>query len=188
MTMAAFARRRGVSRKTVTIWAQRGRIPTVGPRKLIDPIAAERALASSGQVAGVVATVLGDDESVPAAEFAAGSSLTKLKAETEAERGQLLRLERLEREGKLVPADRVLAEAEIAARQVRQALDGLPSFAEDLTALAKTGDVLGVRRALRQFVRDVEAAMSRAMAEAADQLEAERQGGDDGADDGDGEP
>lgn len=184
ITMAEYARRRGVSRKSVTMWVQRGRISTVerDGKRLIDPIAADRALASTAQVAATVAALVADDPTE--ARGGGGEGLTALKAATEAERGALLRLERLELEGKLVRRDQVEAEHKEAARRVRRALDGLPSIAEDVVGIvAGGGGVIEVRRRIKDFARSIETGLATSLAEAAAEIERQRAGIDDDHDD-----
>lgn len=181
VTRAEFARMRGVSRKTVTQWVAQGRvaIEVRDGRELIDPAAAAAALKSSVQRADEVRGLLLDD-SAPIAddgdtlgEALANPSLTQLKARTESERSQLLKIERLEREGRLVSREEVEAEHETAARLVRRALDTIPSRAEDLLAAAK-GGLPAMRRTLKVLMRDVERTLSDDLAAAAEELEARR--------------
>lgn len=189
VTMADFARLKGVSRKTVTVWVQKGRVPThvVGARVLIDPVEAERALQNSVQrivavEAALDATSTEEQEEVgtlPETDSVGRvESLTQLKSATERERGRLLELNRLEREGALVDREQVEAEQEAAARLVRQTLDQLPSHAEDLGAAYQRGGVPGLRAALKALVRNTEEVLSRSLVEAAERIEFERSEGD----------
>lgn len=180
VTQAEFARMRGVSRVAVGKWLASGRISAVerDGRRMIDPVAAAIELKGSEQRAQAVAALL-----QPPAATSSSKTLTDLKSETERERSALLRLERLEREGVLVPRDQVQLEQETAARIVRKALDAIPSRAEDINAAALAGGTLAVRKALKDLMRDVQESMARAMSEAAAAIEAQRASdGDDDAD------
>lgn len=176
VTQAEFARIRGVSRKTVTLWKQKGRI-AVGKDGLIDVAKAEAALASSEQVAQVVDEALGLDEpdevKVP--------SLTGYKTQSERLKAELLERKLAETDGRLVDRERVAAENETAARLVRKALDAVPSRAEDIYGAGKAGGVLAVRKALKEMMREIEAGLAGALADAADALEAERAAAEDDA-------
>lgn len=163
-----------VSRKTVTKWVDAGRVQLVvrDGRELIDPVVAAVSLKSTLQRAEQLKEIL--DEPVDVKGKGAAPTLTQLKAHTEEERAALLRLDRLEREGALVSAENVAMEQETAARLVRKAIDAIPSRAEDIATAAAKGGVLAVRKELRAMVREVEAAMARALMDAADQVEASR--------------
>lgn len=185
VTRAQFAQMQGVSRKTVTMWVQRGRIQIarkVGGRELIDPVAARLALKSSEQRAEEAGRLLDDGDDAPEQQQAHKvSSLTDEKRETERERRMLLQIQRLEKQGQLISRMQVDAEQETAARLVKKALDAMPSKAEDIFAAAQEGGVLAVRKALRQMVRDTQDAMSRALLTAAEELEAQRAAEEDDA-------
>ncbi len=170
VTQAQFARLVGKSRQSVSKAVISGRLPTHGPRKLIDAASAMQQLAGSVSRVNVIDEDDADDLQPPAAS---GPSLTQLKARTEEERATLLRLDRLEREGMLVPRDQVALEQETAARLVKKALDTIPSHAEDLEAAATRGS-LAFRKALKDLVRSVQESIANSMVEAAAQLEIQR--------------
>lgn len=184
VTRAEFARMRGVSRKTVTKWVESGRITlsVIDGREVIDPTQAAIQLKSTSQRAQEEADILADDDVEPDdLPIASAPSLTQLKARTEEERSALLKMQRLERERSLINRERVELEQETAARLVRQALDAVPSKAEDIYAAAQAGGVIAVRKALKGLMRELQEGLSSAMIAAADQIEAQRYAEEDDA-------
>ncbi|MCB9993110.1 MAG: hypothetical protein H6873_05585 [Hyphomicrobiaceae bacterium] len=179
MTRAEYAAHRGVSRKSVTVWVQAGRIPVEGDGtgRCIDPARADAQLMNSEKRAEAVSSLLGEDPEPlqGGAEPGEAKSLTAHRTMVEATKAQLLQLQLEEKQGRLLPREHVEAEQGEAARRVKKALDAIPSRAEDIYAAGKSGGALGIRKALRQMVRDVEATLSKSMVEAAERIEEVRQ-------------
>jgi len=174
VTRAEFARLQGVSRKTVTKYVQTGRVSLVvrNGKEFIDPVAARIALKSTVQLATETQKIL--EGGTPVEPVIGTPSLTQFKTETERERSTLLRLQREERQGKLIDRDQVEAEQETAARLVRKALDAIPSHAEDIFAAGQTSGVAGVRKALKAMMREAEENLARSIIKAAEEVEAQR--------------
>lgn len=180
ITQAEYARMRGFSRPYVSKLISKGKIKAHGERKLIDPVEAGRDLASAIERIDHLRAALEDEPELPAIEpetdepVARMASLTELKARTEDERHQLLRIERLEKEGKLLPRELVAEEQETAARMVRRTFDGLVSRAEDLYAAGREGGVKALRARLKALVREMQDALAEDLTHAADEVEAAR--------------
>jgi len=181
VTRAEFARLQGVSRKTVTKYVQTGRVSLVvrNGREFIDPVAARIALKGTVQRAQETRDIL--EGAVAVEPSPVTPSLTQFKTETERERSALLRLQREERQGKLVDRDQVELEQETAARMVRRALDAVPSHAEDIFAAGKQSGVAGVRKALKGMMREAQEQLAQSIRNAADEVEAQRRADNDEA-------
>lgn len=181
ITQAEFARMRGFSRPYVSKLISKGKIKAHGERRMIDPVEASRDLASTVERIDHLKAALEDEPELPAIDPAESdepiakiASLTELKARTEDERHQLLRIERMEKEGKLLPRELVAEEQETAARMVRRTFDSLVSRAEDLYAAGREGGVKGLRSTLKSLVRDLQQSLAEDLTHAADEVEAAR--------------
>lgn len=173
MPLARFAEMQGVSRRAASNWVRDGRITVArrdGRRIFVDAAQARAELKSSEQISAEVDGMLEEDVQPEAS----GMTLNQAKLQTEQERAATLRLQRLEREGKLKDRDEVTEEAETAARIVRQGIDAIPTWASDVTAAALEGGERAVRKMLKEKTRQLEETAHKAMMQAAQEIEAER--------------
>ncbi len=175
VSQAEFARMRGVSREAIRKQVAKGKIPVHGDRKMIDPVEAKLALAGSVERVNAVEEALADDDAsteiVDAPAVPRGPTLTDLKARTEDERAQLLRLERLAKIGELLPRSRVEAEQEEAARLVGRAFDALINRAEDIFAAGQVNGVQGIRATLKALIREAREGLAKDLTAAAERME-----------------
>jgi hypothetical protein len=167
ITQSEYARRRGVTPQAVWKLINSGRIPvvTVRGRRMIDPEAADRALAD-GQERVVQGGILDPaPKAPPAGQDAPGSApaqtgLSKAKAETERYRAGLARLEYERQLGKLLDADDVLRAEVLCAEVIVREVNRLPQLADDIAAAFTRGGVQGLRAYLKETSRRLREAVA----------------------------
>lgn len=160
MTQAQYARHRGVARNSVNVAVARGRIPSVGPRKLIDPVVADAAWEANTKPNGN-------------GHATAASTLNAQRAEREGWQAKMARLDYERKAGLLVPAADREREGFEAGRVVRDMVMQVPKDVSSELAPAMTP--IEVERLLTAALRE---ALGRAQAA----LESQTAGNGDPAD------
>ena len=159
VTVNAYAVSRGVGRKSIVGLIARGVIPAL-PSGRVDPEAADRAWADNGGAQGGHAATREERAAGPVAK--GSTTYAEARRYREIARAALTRLDLEERQGRLLPVERVIAEQSRALRTVRDRVLALPD--RIAAGLAATADLGETRRIL-------EAALRGALGEAADATE-----------------
>ncbi|RCK32496.1 hypothetical protein TH9_12250 [Thalassospira xiamenensis] len=171
-TQADYAKHRGVSRQAISKLVKQGKIPLESDKKInfakadhalgkvMDPsrkLAAESAQQNSG------ADQIGDDlfdgavRNVPVNKpDDQGADYQEHRALRESYNAELARLELEERQGKLINRREVEDAMVTAGRRIRQGLDGVASWADELDAAARNGGANAVRSVLKDKMRGLQ--------------------------------
>lgn len=164
MSQAEYARHRGVSRQAVNQLVRDEKIQLVPSeddprRKIIDVAAADRALGEARE------RINSRDEAPPAPRGdyvppGETAGLTKARTATEVYRARLAQLDYEEKVGRLLARDDVVRAMRLCAETIARDLEAIANAAPDLVAAFRHGDESGLRTALKQMVRRVQAAVA----------------------------
>lgn len=173
---AAYAKHRGVSRQAISKLVKSGKIPVTrsGNSIEINFAQADKAL---GQTIDPSRTLAAESGSQPVGKPQSGGDLFDQPAVTQIEAGQsgeqssdyqqhraaregynaeIARLDLEERLGRLVDKQDVEESMVTAGRQIRQGLDAIPGWSDEIDAAARNGGVNAVRSLLKEKVRGLE--------------------------------
>ncbi|RCK20080.1 hypothetical protein TH8_19645 [Thalassospira profundimaris] len=173
---AAYAKHRGVSRQAISKLVKSGKIPVtrIGNAIEINFAQADKAL---GQTIDPSRTLAAESGSQPVGKPRSGDDLfdqtvvTQIDAGQSGEQGsdyqqhraaregynaEIARLDLEERLGRLVDKHDVEESMVTAGRQIRQGLDAIPGWADEIDAAARNGGVNAVRSLLKEKVRGLE--------------------------------
>ena len=165
MTQVEYAKRIGKTNQYVNKLVRLGRIP-VGEDGKIDPEAADEAMRRAADPSRRLGTPAAaepqdDDQSdapmrAPRAD-SGGVSFTHARTAREAYQAKLAKLEYERQMDALRPKAEVVEGMVAAGRRIRQGLDAIPTWADEITGLIVSGgDAVAVRNWLRSKVRGLE--------------------------------
>ncbi len=169
-SQAEYARHANISKQAVSKGIKQGKIPT-RPDGRIDFAEADRArrqngdparrMAEAGELDGTVHSEppdkdTNDLELEKAATETGGLSYSEARTEREAIQAKIAQLDYEARLGQLLPRQQVEEAMVASGRKIRQGLDGVVGWSEELDAAARNGGADAVRAVLKDRVRALE--------------------------------
>lgn len=164
-SQAAYARHVGISRQAVNKMVQRGKIPLM-PDGQVDFAEADHARRQNGDPARRMTEApaatsppkYDKDDLAPerAAPGMGGLSFSKARTAREAYQAKMAQLEYERQLGRWLPKGEIEDAMVASGRKIRQGLDGLIGWADELDAAARNGGAEAVRALLKQKVRALE--------------------------------
>ncbi|MHC8493423.1 hypothetical protein ACTU44_12020 [Thalassospira sp. SM2505] len=170
---AAYAKHRGVSRQAISKLVKSGKIPFTKAGSVIE-INFAQADKALGQTIDPSRTLAAESGSQPVGKPHSGGDLFDQPVVTQIDTGQsgeqgsdyqqhraaregynaeIARLDLEERLGRLVDKQDVEESMVTAGRQIRQGLDAIPGWSDEIDAAARNGGVNAVRSLLKEKVR-----------------------------------
>lgn len=173
---AAYAKHRGVSRQAISKLVKNGKIPftQTGSRIEINFAQADKALGQTIDPSRALAAQsasqpigkpepkddLFDQPTVTTADVGQsgeqGTDYQQHRAAREGYNAEIARLDLEERLGRLIDKQDVEESMVTAGRQIRQGLDAIPGWSDEIDAAARNGGVNAVRALLKEKVRGLE--------------------------------
>jgi hypothetical protein len=162
-TQAEYARHIGVTKQAVGKMVKEGRIP-IRPDRKIDFAEADFARAQNGDPARQQAGQAPTSTELPPPDDAgdvphSGSGKVTYNAARTVREGYAAKLAKLEYEkqlGQVLPRQEVEDAMVASGRRIRQGLDGIVTWSEELDAAARNGGADAVRALLKEKVRGLE--------------------------------
>lgn len=152
-SQAAYARHAGISKQAVNKLVKQGKIP-LNEDGQVDFATADHARRQNGDPARRMAAP--DPADQQAAPETGGLSFSKARTAREAYQAKMVQLEYERQLGQWLPR-REIEDAMVASgRKIRQGLDGLIGWADELDAAARNGGSEAVRALLKEKVRGLE--------------------------------
>ena len=157
-----YARHVGISKQAVNKLVKAGKIP-IRPDGKIDFAEADHARKVNGDPARAMAEPPPDDDDASAmpeqAAQPGGFSYSKARTAREAYQAKLAQLEYERQSGLLLPKREVEDAMVASGRNIRQGLDAIVGWADEVDAAARNGGADAVRALLKERVRGLESMM-----------------------------